>query len=522
MMETTLIAPSQITRAGKPMADTVATVVARASASHRRGDLNAAERDYRSVLSASPHHAEALTGLGAVLLEHGDLTGAAEIFRAALVQSPSRARAHYNLGVALNALGELEEAGSCFNKALMFDPKLFQAMTNLGSIRHAQGRMEQAVDHYKQALRLKPDDIETLNNLALVHRDSGDFVSASTIFERAVGLSGCPPEVHRNRGLLHLLHGDYERGWASYERRWQCRDMSPLIRPFPSPRWTGEIPARRESVLVWGEQGLGDEILFASMIPDATRSGAAVILETDPRLRNLFAHSFPDADVVARATPPLDPLSQQPIGWQLPSGSLGPLFRRSLSDFPVRDRYLIPDAKRVSELRSRIATGPGPVVGLAWMSRHPTMGHNKSSPLAAWAGLLSSAKDAVVDLQYGDTSIERESVAKEYGAAPRHFDDIDLTNDIDTVAALITACDRVVTVSNTVAHLAGALGVPTTVVVPAAAGKLWYWGHVGEKTPWYPTVRLVRGVQGKPLEAVIGDLAMELARTTSPSRKFAT
>jgi ADP-heptose:LPS heptosyltransferase len=178
---------------------------------------------------------------------------------------------------------------------------------------------------------------------------------------------------------------------------------------------------------------------------------------------------------------------------QSPAASLAQFFRPSADSFPEAPCYLRADEKRAQVYRAQLNLAPGErLVGISWISRNAAIGAHKSSDLSAWSDVLQTPGVRFVNLQYGDTTAERA------GTNLLNIDGLDLRDDLDGLAALMTACDLVVTVSNTTAHLAGALGVPTWVLVPAGAGKLWYWGQAGDSTPWYPSITIMRqAVQGQ-------------------------
>jgi hypothetical protein len=201
---------------------------------------------------------------------------------------------------------------------------------------------------------------------------------------------------------------------------------------------------------------------------------------------------------------------------QAPIGNLGKQFRSSWETFPRRRRgYLIADDKLVTALRQRVSGDGQAVVGLSWRSVNPAFGRSKSARLNDFAPVLRLPGCRFIDLQYGDTLEERQAVARDTGVDVERLDDVDNTNDIDALAALITACDVVVTVSNTTAHLAGALGKPTWVMVPYGHAGIWYWFKQKPDSPWYPHVR----VRYQTNNESWGDLIASTIAEISPSLK---
>lgn len=254
-----------------------------------------------------------------------------------------------------------------------------------------------------------------------------------------------------------------------------------------SKLWEGE-DLHDKVLWVTAEQGLGDEILFSSMIGDLMKR-CAVVWEADKRLHSLFRRSYPDVAFVDRGSRVPDNAD-----FHCPAGNLGRYLRASAADFPARQSYL---RARINDGHRHYRAFGDHALGISWASGNPKVGQHKTIPLDQWSPILDIPGATFVDLQYGDTADERK------GHPIHHVDGLDLTNDIDGVAALIWACEAVVTVSNTVAHLAGALGVPAYVMVPSGFGRFWYWGN-GESTPWYPTVRVIRYANGEGGAAIRG------------------
>jgi ADP-heptose:LPS heptosyltransferase len=194
-----------------------------------------------------------------------------------------------------------------------------------------------------------------------------------------------------------------------------------------------------------------------------------------------------------------------------PMGGLGLHLRKSWADFPRREEgYLRADPELAAKLRQRIATGGRKLVGLSWRSLHREWGANKTAKLSDFEAILRWPNARFVDLQYGDTNEERAAL-RETGIELAHLDDIDNTNDIDGLAALITACDAVVSVSNTTAHLAGALGKPVWLLVPYGQGRLWYWFKERKDSPWYPHMRVYRQVNGQSWAGLVASIQKELS-----------
>jgi ADP-heptose:LPS heptosyltransferase len=274
------------------------------------------------------------------------------------------------------------------------------------------------------------------------------------------------------------------------------------------PLWQGDnLDGRR--ILLWGEQGIGDMVLFASMLPDLLASGAQVGLELEPRLIPLFRRSFPQIEFFAWDNVPSDAR----FDVQANLGRLGLFLRSAAERFANARPYLVPEPARVAEFKARYAAlGPGPKIGISWRSSSQAY-RRKSLRLEDFAPLFAACPDATfISLQYGDTA-DDIARAQELCATRVHHDaSLDNWTDLDGVAAQIAALDTVVTVSNLNAHLAGAAGIPAHVLV--TQNTLWYWPHAKSSTPWYPSVRLygTGGGHGNAVAAIAAQLAPERSR----------
>jgi tetratricopeptide (TPR) repeat protein len=465
---------------------------------------------YDCALALNPRLLDALNNRGAVLKSLSRHDEALASLEAALKIKPDFADAHNNLGNVQQALNRELDAIRSYETAIALRPNDAQAHNNLGNALQLLNRYDEAIAQYHTAIGLKPDYAEAHSGLGVVLQALGRDDEAVRHYDQAIRLKGDYVEAKWNESLLYLSLGRFSEGWPLYESRWATTG-----KPRYSERpWNGE-PVNG-TLLIWGEQGLGDEILYASMVPDVIGYAQSVVLEVEPRLVTLFARSFPDVSVIGE--------SHAPYGGrfdaQAPIGGLGRYLRMDWKSFPRREQgYLVADGERAAGLRRRLLADT--VVGLSWSSQAAKFGKAKSAALRDFEPILRWPGCRFVDLQYGDTAAERAAVERETGIRIEHLDDIDNTRDIDGLTALIAACDLVVTVSNVTAHLAGALGKPTWVLVPHGNARLWYWFKDGADSPWYPHVRLRRQSLGQPWSALMASVADEiLPGMRSPATKI--
>jgi Tfp pilus assembly protein PilF len=478
-------------------------LLARAFALHQQGQIKKAERLYAEVLKSDPHQFDALHLLGLVKHQQDNHVEALRLIGAALKIKPNYADALLNYGSVLGALKRHEESLVYFDRALALGPLSARTLNNRGNALVELRRFDEALACFDRALSIDPNYANCLVNRAHMLVDLGRYAEAMPSYQRALNLRPDDAGSQTHMAFAELATGNFASGWKRYEWRWK-RPETPAPRHSLLPRWNGENV--NGAIVAWGEQGVGDEVLFASMVPDLAARVGSVVLEVDPRLKKLLARSFPQVQVIARGEPlPADVTVQAPLA------TLGQFLRPNWDSFTRPDSgYVVADADRTAELRRRLSPNREPVIGLSWVSKHPEFAEFKTAQLGDFQSVLHLPECRFVDLQYGDTLAEREAVRQSFGVVVQRLEDIDNMNDIDGLASLITACDVVVTVSNTTAHLAGALGKPTVLLVPHT-GRPWCWFSGRDDSPWYPRMYVKRQQMGQSWKDLVSLAAGQVA-----------
>jgi tetratricopeptide (TPR) repeat protein len=489
---------------GDAARDVVAAHVNLGVALAARGHHADAIEHYRQALALHPELAEVHANLGNALRALGRSEEAIDAWRAAVALKPGLAKAHMSLGNALLALGRFDEAIPCYDAVLALAPDRTTAHVHRGNALEALGRYDEAVASYRRALALEPDLAEAHYNLANVLRTTGEIAQAFHHYDRALSINPGLVKASYNKGLLCLHTGRLAEGWELYGHRWAAQGLAPRPDHTHLPRWTGE-PVR--SLLVWGEQGLGDQILYAGLVTDLTERVATIGLAVERRLVALLTRSLPRVQVFALGGG-LD------FAWdaQAPVGDLGTYLRRNFADFPGRESYLLADRERATALRTRLARDGRRVIGLSWRRGRAKGAGMTGARLIDFASVLHLPGCRFIDLQYGDTTAEREFVCRETGVEIERVEEIDNTNDIDGLAALIAACDVVVTIGNVTAHLAGALGTATFAFIPFDRGWLWYWFKDRTDSPWYPRARVAHQARGQAWAELVAASCEDVAK----------
>ena len=440
------------------------------------------------AIRRNPNVAQMHINLGAALRRAGEPAKAAQAYRKASRLDPKAAEAHYNLGQALFDLQDFEGAIAAYRNSLAIDPSDPHALVNLGNVYKALSRYDEAMDAYESALALKPRFAPAHANISAVLRELGRFHAALACIETAVADDPTDAQNRMSLAASLLQLGELERGWPYYESRFDNPVERVARRAEPPPFWNGEDLAGK-SILVWTEQGLGDEIFFMHMFADVVQRAGRCVLRCTRRMAPVFARSVPGIEVVTseeavRALEGLD--------YQVPIGSLGRHFRRSFSEIKPHTGYLRADPARTADLHAKYARDGRKVVGVSWRSKNDRIGVVKSAQLTAWEPILATPGITFVNLQYGDCVADLAAAKAALGVEILHDPAIDPLKDMDGFFAQVAAMDLIVSTSNTTVHAAGAQNVPVWVMLPYAKGALWYWFLKRSDSPWYPSARIFR------------------------------
>jgi tetratricopeptide (TPR) repeat protein len=441
----------------------------------------------------------------------GKHAAARACFEKALEQQPGSVDLLESLAVTYQCEGRFEEAVKKHLEALAIEPDRQDVLNNLGLAFREMGRFSESIETLQESLLVAPSSLSTRSNLGLALRDSGDVEGAMALFDQVLLEDPEFEDARWSASVTRLFLGDYERGWEDYEKRWTRKES--LQRPFRFPAWLGQ-PLTGRSLLVFGEQGLGDQIMFASCLGEVIGEARSVVVECSTRLEKLFARSFPAADVHGsdlelaieipgwmKAMPPFD--------FQIAIGSLPYHFRKDRESFPRHEGYLKADPERVAYWRQRLAQlGPGTKVGISWQGgAKMTRRYLRSMSPLELAGTVARVGAHCISLQYTNCADDLESLRTEHGIHVHHWEEA--IKDYDETAALVCALDLVVSVCTSVIHLTGALGRPLIVMAPAAPE--WRYGRSGDGMPWYPSARLIRQARAGDWNDVLRQVSESIA-----------
>ncbi|MEO5677962.1 MAG: tetratricopeptide repeat protein, partial [Usitatibacter sp.] len=456
-----------------------------------RGDHGAAEASFRRVLQREPRNVPALNNLGVVLRETGRADEALASFQRAAATDPGNPDVLNNLGLALHHEGRSRDAIRLFKRALELQPGFAQALLNWGNVLRDGGDLEGARRLYVQALDADPGFVEALVNHASVLLESERIEEARALYAKAGALRPGDADAQAGLAQVELRQQRFATGWENYERRFDTHPPAARARALPMPRLAAENLGRARRVALWMEQGVGDQILFSTLLPELARRSIAAVVEVDPRLAGLFRRGLPEVSFV---TPAESDAAFASCDFQLPIGSLPRLFRRDAASFAAQPRSILAaDPARVAAYRAELGTSPA--IAIAWRSLHlgnrRALGERKSIPLEHFARLAQSTGARLVDLQYGDVSDERTAFEARHPGVLVRLEGLDPYTDLEGVGAALVACGQLVSSSNVTAHLAGALGVATRLVYLRGWAPFSYWvPGPGARSLWYSSVEV--------------------------------
>lgn len=496
----------------------------------RDNRLQDARSLFEQLLAADPDSARALEGLAYVAARQDDFAQAADWFDRAVKAGPASPDLLRDAGIASKNAGRPAAALAHFQAALKRAPeqlayygeiadlqaRLGQGDQAVALIRHAlklapsspalhythgkllgqAGRFDEELQAYQRALSLKPDFVDAHVNLGVALRDMRRFDEALRSFKRAIALDPEHAGARNNRAQTNLMLGNFEHGWRDYEWRWRDGGQR---HDFAGKPWLGETGLAGKTLLVHSEQGLGDTLQFVRYIEPLSRAGARVVLRVQPALLPLLK-DLPGAAAVIGADAPVPEYDRH-----VPLLSL-PLALRETAVRSV-EPYLAADPDRANRWEATLAgrAARGKRIGLAWAGNpaHPDDA-NRSTAFTQWAGVLATPH-TFVSLQRDLREADRAPL----DAAGQVFQAGPLLTDFAETAALVSRLDLVITVDTAVAHLAGALGVPTWVLLPHTPD--WRWGLDRADTPWYASATLRRQAARGDWAAVFEGLARDLA-----------
>ncbi len=478
---------------------------------NQQGRLGEALAILKAAVTRAPKRADIHRELGDILQQHHQLIAAEEAYRTAIALRPDYAEAYVSLGSMLGVLGRIDESVALLRSASTISPALPEAHVNLGAILVVKGEPGAAETSLRQALALKPNDTSALSNLASALFLQERLDEAEAAWRALLALSPSEAHAHTALGETLLAQGKLREGWTELEWRWRSEMKFLQARNFAQPEWQGEA-LNGKTILLYGEQGLGDVLQFVRFAPIVAARGGRVILEVFGPVARL-CESVSGVVQVVKAGDQLPPFDVH-----LPLMSIPRILETTLDAIPAQIPYLHANTEPILRWAKRLMFRDGLRVGLVWSGdprkhdmRANTVDGRRSMSFARMAPLLDVPDVTFISLQKGAAADELAA----FPASRRPIDFMEEVTDFADTAALVANLDLVITVDTSVAHLAGAIGKPVWILSRFAG--CWRWLLDRDDSPWYPTARLFRQKAPGDWEEVIARVAEELRKYAASS-----
>ena len=463
----------------------------------RMGNGKDAIAHLEQAVAADPGFVAAWQNLALCRLDDGDPAGAARCLQQVLALDPSSEKTRIDLGEMLLEARRYQEAIDCFDEVLKQSPENNGVLNSKGTALQELDDLDGAEACYRQVLDNDPDNVLALNNLATVLRSRALPEEAIRVFDRALLHAPGDGQIVFNRSLARLTIGDFTRGWEDYEKRF-ARQVPVPLPPHDLPLWRGE-PLNGGRLLVQAEQGYGDTFQFARYLPLLTGTFVSVVFEVQDRSVKAAMKGLGESlTVIARGE------ELPPVDFKVPLLSLPGIHRTGFDSVPFPEGYLKPDLERKAVWEKQLGPPDGRLrVGLVWGGRKTSLNANRSMLLSDLQGVLAVEGARFISLQLGNDAAQAEGFTGVVEDV-RH-----LIGDFGDTAALVASLDLVITIDTAVAHLAGALGVSTWVMLKLAPD--WRWFLHRDDSPWYHSARLFRQQQVGDWTGVAAAVAASLA-----------
>ena len=467
--------------------------------------LKDAEKIYKKAIQINPNYAEAYNNLGITFRELGKLNESVDCYKKATQLKPNYAEAYNNLGVILRDLGKINESENNYLKAIKLEPNYAVGYYNLGVTLRELGKLYDSEVSYREAIKLKPKYSEAYNNLGIVLRELGKLDDSEATFKKAIALKPNYADAYHNLSFTLLQKSDFKQAFELYEWRWKTEGENEKKLASSKPIWKGENNSR---IYIWKEQGIGDEIMFCSILPEMKDLTNKLIINCDKRLIPLFERSLPKNFIYETHR---EKIKDDEYDYHLPMGSLRMIFRNDLKSFANSSAgYLKGNLKQISEFKSKLKGTTNPrLIGLSWGSKSKNqMAFLKTIKLKELINKLNAPNIKFINLQYGNVSDEILGLKESFGIEVIDLKEVDKTNDIDALASLICACDLVISIDNFLVQLSGSLGVDTRLLLPFTTDPRW--GLTNDKSYLYKSVSIYRQKKLGDWSAALDNLSKDL------------
>jgi len=461
-----------------------------------------ANQFYKNLLKEKSFSPDIYYRYGYTLIDMGSPNAAISFFETIQKKEKNNEIINTYIGVANYELKNYEKAQEIFFKVVSNNPNNYNAYSYLGKCYQKTDFFDRAKDFYLKSLLIKPNNKMALNNLASLYEIQGDIKKAEILYKTSIENHINNYEALLELSVCQLKQLNYKDGWKNYKYRWYVKHNYEKYRTYNFRKLTVS-DKKITSVLVWGEQGLGDQILFLRFLFDLSLIAKIIYIDVDKRLEPIITRSFPQIKFYDKEKINF----KYSVDYHIPIGDLPGFFIKDNNDLKKQSqKYILSDPEQKYKLKTNFDSKNQLICGISWKSINDNIGKNKSLTLEDLKPILSIPNITFIDLQYTDTKIERAELYSKYGLTINKISFIDNLNDLNGLSSLIDFCDFVVTISNSNAHISGALDKDTFLMLPKGKGNIWYWKSEKQKSIWYPSIQIIEQEVAGSWDRTVKDL----------------
>lgn len=450
--------------------------------------FHCAIKELQDALKRTPNLLLAGHALGCALFMIEEYEASIKAFDLEIEINPAYADAYCDKAYSLNELKRFQESLDTANIAKQLDSAYADPYNAIATSLNEIDQYAEAMENALRAIEIdksKPNYYYTLGNIFL---NKGDLYSALNLYKTALELNPQYEEASFNKSLIHLRLLDFEMGWKLYEYRFTTYPKESRNK-FITKNFFGKKIDSLGRIFIFKEQGIGDQILYASLFHEIDKKEKVIYIEINEKLLPVFNRSFKNLKFVTAKNYPDTNSYDSTFG----IASLPGFFRKNINSFHSnRYSFLLSDINKTSIFRQKLlSVAPlNKICGISWQSQNEVIGKYKSIELIKLKEILEVQGITFVNLQYNPPIEEFELFQSTHKVSIKNFKEVDLFNDMDSLCSLIDACDFIITISNLNAHLAGALGKKTFLLAPFSRGRHWYWHEKISRSIWYPSVQI--------------------------------
>lgn len=469
-------------------------------------DFEKAIEYYNHAISINPNHLEALLNKGIAYNQLERFNEALINFDKAIKIKHDYPEAWLNKGLTLNNLNLNEEALQHFDVAIKLRANYKEAWSNKACTLSTLRRYKEALNHHDKAIEISPSYAEAWANKGITLQNLRQFDDAFSHYDKALELNSNLNEARNNKALLNLYLKKFSSGWKDHHARFEIKPTPPPLSPDTCSYWN--IEKKFNHLLIFSEQGIGDQVFYASFLQKVIDKGTKITVLTDKRLIPIFARSFPKITFLEKNSP----INSRCFDAQIPIGNLPAILNFDPSkNYNKQKPFLLDNQEITKKLEQTSLFKNAFTCGVAWKSSNKKIGADKSINLSALKKILKTPNCKFINLQYGEVDEDIKYANELNGVEISSVKNIDLFENIDGLLSIIKACDIVITTSNVTAHLSGSIGKKTLLLTPYSQGKIWYW-HDESVSTWYPSIHQFSQDRNLDWDEAINNVAKELKK----------